>query len=214
MTTHSSILACRIPWTEEPCGLQSIGLQRVDTTEVTEQDSTGGSWGWRGSDGVPPIQCASILPDPLGPPHSLTSAYVQDWLLLPALSLVLLRACLVAALPATFPQAYYWPFSPTSPASRFLQSCHWPALTLCAAALVAIWLVHALGSIPAGCAGALIHIQLAHGTTEAWSGECEINRDPSRVRAVTPHPCCLVWVESPFTFKINFSVFHKVVSAI
>ena len=27
--THSSILAWRIPWTEEPGGLQSIGLQRV-----------------------------------------------------------------------------------------------------------------------------------------------------------------------------------------
>ena len=26
--THSSILASRIPRTEEPCGLQSIGLQR------------------------------------------------------------------------------------------------------------------------------------------------------------------------------------------
>ena len=25
MATHSSILACRIPWTEEPGGLQSIG---------------------------------------------------------------------------------------------------------------------------------------------------------------------------------------------
>ena len=29
MTTHSSILAWRIPWTEEPDGLRSIGLQRV-----------------------------------------------------------------------------------------------------------------------------------------------------------------------------------------
>ena len=29
MATHSSILAWRIPWTEEPGGLQSIGLQRV-----------------------------------------------------------------------------------------------------------------------------------------------------------------------------------------
>ena len=28
-TTHSSILAWRIPWTEEPGGLQSIGSQRV-----------------------------------------------------------------------------------------------------------------------------------------------------------------------------------------
>ena len=29
MTTHSSILAWRISWAEEPCGLQSIGLRRV-----------------------------------------------------------------------------------------------------------------------------------------------------------------------------------------
>ena len=29
MATHSSILAWRIPWTEEPGGLYSIGLQRV-----------------------------------------------------------------------------------------------------------------------------------------------------------------------------------------
>ena len=29
MATHSSILAWRIPWTEEPEGLQSTGLQRV-----------------------------------------------------------------------------------------------------------------------------------------------------------------------------------------
>ena len=28
MATHSNILAWRIPWTEEPSGLQSIGLQR------------------------------------------------------------------------------------------------------------------------------------------------------------------------------------------
>ena len=27
--TYSSILACRIPWTEEPGGLQSMRLQRV-----------------------------------------------------------------------------------------------------------------------------------------------------------------------------------------
>ena len=29
MATHSSILVWSIPWTEEPGGLQSIGLQRV-----------------------------------------------------------------------------------------------------------------------------------------------------------------------------------------
>ena len=29
MATHSSTLAWRIPWTEEPGGLESMGLQRV-----------------------------------------------------------------------------------------------------------------------------------------------------------------------------------------
>ena len=30
MATHSSILARKIPWTEEPGGLQSMGPQRVE----------------------------------------------------------------------------------------------------------------------------------------------------------------------------------------
>ena len=29
MATHFSVLAWRVPWTEEPGGLQSMGLQRV-----------------------------------------------------------------------------------------------------------------------------------------------------------------------------------------
>ena len=33
MATHSSILAWRIPWTEELGGLQSTGCQELDTTE-------------------------------------------------------------------------------------------------------------------------------------------------------------------------------------
>ena len=35
MATHSSILAWRIPWTEETGGLLSTGLQESDMTEVT-----------------------------------------------------------------------------------------------------------------------------------------------------------------------------------
>ena len=31
--THSSMLAWRIPWTKEPSRLQSMGLQKLDTTE-------------------------------------------------------------------------------------------------------------------------------------------------------------------------------------
>ena len=37
MATHSSILAWRIPWTEEPGGLQSMGSQRVIHDWVTWQ---------------------------------------------------------------------------------------------------------------------------------------------------------------------------------
>ena len=34
MATHSSILAWRIPWREKPGRLQSMGSQRVDSTEL------------------------------------------------------------------------------------------------------------------------------------------------------------------------------------
>ena len=33
MATHSSILAWKISWTEEPGGLQAMGSQESDTTE-------------------------------------------------------------------------------------------------------------------------------------------------------------------------------------
>ena len=33
MAAHSSILAWRIPWTEEPGGLQSVGIIESDPTE-------------------------------------------------------------------------------------------------------------------------------------------------------------------------------------
>ena len=37
MATHSSILAWRIPWTEEPDGLQSMGSQRVGHDQAIKQ---------------------------------------------------------------------------------------------------------------------------------------------------------------------------------
>ena len=37
MATHSSILAWRIPWTEEPAGYSPWGRKELDTTEVTER---------------------------------------------------------------------------------------------------------------------------------------------------------------------------------
>ena len=37
MATHSSTLAWRNPWREEPGGLQSMGSQEADRTEATSQ---------------------------------------------------------------------------------------------------------------------------------------------------------------------------------
>ena len=37
MATHSSILAWRIPWTEEPGGLQSMGSERIGHGLATKQ---------------------------------------------------------------------------------------------------------------------------------------------------------------------------------
>ena len=39
MATHSSILAWRIPWMEEPGGLQSMGSQKVRHSLVTEHNT-------------------------------------------------------------------------------------------------------------------------------------------------------------------------------
>ena len=39
MAPHSSILAWKIPWTEEPGGLQSMGSQRVGHNQVTSTNT-------------------------------------------------------------------------------------------------------------------------------------------------------------------------------
>ena len=43
MAAHSSILAWRIPWTEEPGGLESMGLQRVVPKRFTHTHRHGES---------------------------------------------------------------------------------------------------------------------------------------------------------------------------
>ena len=41
MATHFSILTWKIPWTEEPGGLQSMGLQKSQTQhDATEHNTT------------------------------------------------------------------------------------------------------------------------------------------------------------------------------
>ena len=50
MTTHSSILAWKIPWTEEPGGLQSMESQESDTIERLNHHQlapqSDGIWRW------------------------------------------------------------------------------------------------------------------------------------------------------------------------
>ena len=46
MATHSSILACKIPWAEEPGGLQSMGLQRVGLNLAIKQQQMCFTLGW------------------------------------------------------------------------------------------------------------------------------------------------------------------------
>ena len=48
MATHSSILAWRIPWTEEPGGLQSRGHKESDTTERLSRTSEQDLWARKG----------------------------------------------------------------------------------------------------------------------------------------------------------------------
>ena len=46
MATHSNILACRVPWVEEPGGLQSMGCHRVGHNWATNTTTTNKSGKW------------------------------------------------------------------------------------------------------------------------------------------------------------------------
>ena len=57
VATHSSTLAWKIPWTEEPGRLQSMGSQRVDTTERLHFHF---SLSWIGEGNGNPLQCSCL----------------------------------------------------------------------------------------------------------------------------------------------------------
>ena len=44
MATHSNILVWRIPWTEEPGGLQSMRLQELDISEQLNHQPLSGNY--------------------------------------------------------------------------------------------------------------------------------------------------------------------------
>ena len=75
MATHSSTLAWKIPWMEEPGGLQSVGSQRVRHDWVTSLHSLQNthfmyinSWRWRPRS--PTLQADSLPAEPPGKPSS------------------------------------------------------------------------------------------------------------------------------------------------
>ena len=41
MATHSSMLAWRIPWTEDPAGLQSMGCKELEVTDQLNNNKSG-----------------------------------------------------------------------------------------------------------------------------------------------------------------------------
>ena len=56
MAPHSSILAWKIPWTEEPGGLQSMG----SLSDTTERLHFHFSLSWIGGGNGNPLQCSSL----------------------------------------------------------------------------------------------------------------------------------------------------------
>ena len=63
MATHSSTLAWRIPWTEEPGGLQSMASQRVRHDLFTEREQQGSQYFHRYSENHNCYKIHEILPE-------------------------------------------------------------------------------------------------------------------------------------------------------
>ena len=70
MATHSSALAWKIPWTEEPGGLQPVGLRRVQHDSVT---SLYFSLSCIGEGNGSPLQCSCWRIPGMGEPGGLLS---------------------------------------------------------------------------------------------------------------------------------------------
>ena len=69
VATHSSILAWWIPWTEEPAGLQFVGLQRVGhdwatntfTFPISSAPNVSSPLGWQRSPNLDQIDCYDLV---------------------------------------------------------------------------------------------------------------------------------------------------------
>ena len=98
MTTHSSILAWRIPWTEEPGGLQSMGLQSWTqrSNSANAPHRVGTFWGtsciWRPC--LPPNGLSHSLSSfckfqvIIKPPHSSLPLWISPRSVFPVITMV------------------------------------------------------------------------------------------------------------------------------
>ena len=73
MATHSNILAWRIPWTEEPGGLQSMGSQRVRHNLMTEHSPARGHAASYGASGMRSLFDQKLYLSSEDPPQARTS---------------------------------------------------------------------------------------------------------------------------------------------
>ena len=83
MAAHSSILAWRIPWTEEPGRLQSMGSQKSDMTERLTL-STGTFTLFSSRRAAQVLQCLETLREKPAGAVSFPGLTVQWWFLLPS----------------------------------------------------------------------------------------------------------------------------------
>ena len=122
MANHSSILAWRIPWIQEPGGLKSVGLQRVRHDWATDT-RLALSWPWcqiectRDSLASLSIQCFSISRKKLScvlwltqipPQHTHIVAWYSVWFFLPP------RATLYVLSPIWGKPSRWWPITKTT----------------------------------------------------------------------------------------------------
>ena len=105
MVTHSSVLAREIPWTEEPGGLQSMGLQRVGVNLVLFSHSVMSDSLW--PHGLQPTR----LPCPASPKAFSNSCPLSQWCHpIISSSVVLFSSCL-QSFPASGSFAVSWFFA-------------------------------------------------------------------------------------------------------
>ena len=85
MATHSSILAWRIPRTEEPGGLHSMGSQRVGHDSVTQQQHTPAYTLLTLLAHLPfPLRCVSL--EDVSPLHGMFTIFSRCFISFPILS--------------------------------------------------------------------------------------------------------------------------------